>query len=85
MLTTFRMDEALKSKAAMKLTFTAAATKVMYTKAVLLREGTVKGDQGLVEWFKQVKTTDTDNDGGQAADKKEATEARRFIPPVLSR
>ena len=42
MLTTFRMDEAIKSKAAMKLTFTAAAAKVMYTKAVLLKEGLVK-------------------------------------------
>ena len=78
MLTTFRMDEAIKSKAAMKLTFTAAAAKVMYTKAVLLKEGLVKGDQALVEWFRQVKTTDTDNDGGKAEDKKEAAEARRF-------
>ena len=86
MLTTFRMDEAIKSKAAMKLTFTAAAAKVMYTKAVLLKEGLVKGDQALVEWFRQVKTTDTDNDGGKAEDKKEAAEARRFslFPRILS-
>ncbi|CAE7467623.1 unnamed protein product [Symbiodinium sp. CCMP2592] len=74
MLTTFRMDEALKSKASMKLTFTAAAAKVMYTKEVLLREGIVKGDQALVEWFRQVKTTDTDEMGGKAEDKKEASE-----------
>ena len=67
-----------QKQAAMKLTFTAAAAKVMYTKAVLLKEGLVKGDQALVEWFRQVKTTDTDNDGGKAEDKKEAAEARRF-------
>ena len=69
MLCGFRMDESLKSKESVKMTFSIATEKVMYTKSVLANEG---GQVDLADWFQQVKSTEEEPDQDRAKKSQKA-------------
>ena len=58
MLETFKMDEAVKSKSTIRLSWTKAVSHVMLVKQLLTNEGVLKKKEDLATWFKQVRSTD---------------------------
>ena len=72
MLETFKMDEAVKSKSTIRLTWTRAVAHVMLVKQLLTLEGVLKKKEDFPLWFKQVRSTDeTANlNGGSKNDKE---------------